>query len=95
MAISPLLPVASEALRYQYRRALRQVQVMRWHIFYRVGGNDRDMEMEAAEIPHIKAVAFTVFVHEFPNEPSPCELGADVEAWLAAKGITILDIRLR
>lgn len=67
---------------------------MRWHVFYRVGGVDRDLWMESIDIPHIKAVVFTIFVHEFPLEPSPCEPGADVESWLSAKGIIIVDVQL-
>lgn len=67
---------------------------MHWHVLYRVGGVDRDLWMDAMDIPHIKAVAFTIFVHEFPLEPSHCATGADVESWLLAKGVTIVDVRL-
>ena len=67
---------------------------MHWHVFYRVGGVDRELWMESRDIPHIKAVAFTIFVHEFSMEPSPCEAGADVESWLSVKGVSILDVQL-
>ena len=94
----PSLPLRSEALALigpfaQVGSANGNAQ-MRWHVFYRVGEVDRDLWMESMEIPHIKAVAFTIFVQEFPLEPSPCEIGAEVESWLDAKGVTIVDIGL-
>lgn len=67
---------------------------MQWLIDYRINGEDRRLLMRARTIPHIKAIAFSVYVREFPQQPRPLNSTEEVETWLAASGITIKDVRL-
>jgi len=67
---------------------------MQWLIEYRFNGEDRHLLMRARTIPHIKAVAFSIYVREFPEQPRPLHATAEVESWLSACGITIRDVRL-
>ncbi|MBD9676497.1 hypothetical protein IB274_07290 [Pseudomonas sp. PDM18] len=67
---------------------------MQWLIEYRFNGEDRHLLMRARTIPHIKAIAFSVYVREFPDQPRPLHANTEVESWLCACGITITDVRL-
>ncbi|MBD9515860.1 MULTISPECIES: hypothetical protein [unclassified Pseudomonas] len=67
---------------------------MHWLIEYRFNGEDRHLFMRARTLPHIKAVAFSIYVREFPEQPRPLHATAEVESWLGACGITISDVSL-
>ncbi|MGC4009530.1 MAG: hypothetical protein QM805_11410 [Pseudomonas sp.] len=67
---------------------------MDWLIEYRFNGEDRHLLLRARTIPHIKAIAFSIYVREFPEQPRPPHSSAEVESWLGACGITISDVRL-
>ncbi|MDN6860870.1 hypothetical protein QO207_30125 [Pseudomonas sp. CAN2814] len=67
---------------------------MQWLIDYRINGEERSLLMQARSIPHIKAIAFSIYVREFPLQPRPLNSAAEVESWLEACGITISDVRL-
>ncbi|MCE4072255.1 MULTISPECIES: hypothetical protein [Pseudomonas] len=67
---------------------------MQWLIEYQLNGKDRHLLMRARSIPHIKAIAFSIYVREFPEQPRPLHSSAEVESWLGACGITISDVRL-
>ncbi|MDH0288216.1 hypothetical protein N7414_03740 [Pseudomonas sp. GD04087] len=67
---------------------------MQWLIEYRLNGEDRHLLMRSRTIPHLKAIAFSIYVREFPEQPRPQHSSARVESWLGACGITISDVRL-
>ncbi|EMV8855446.1 hypothetical protein AADS62_004693 [Escherichia coli] len=67
---------------------------MQWKIVYLIDGQERQISLQSMDIPHIKAIAFTVYVHEFPGEPRPADADMDVETWLIARGVAILDVQL-
>ncbi|MBD9579088.1 hypothetical protein IB260_27460 [Pseudomonas sp. PDM23] len=50
--------------------------------------------MRAGTLPHIEALAFSIYVGEFPEQPRPLHATAEVESWLGACGITISDASL-
>lgn len=67
---------------------------MQWLIDYRFKDEDRHLLLQARSIPHIKAIAFSIYVREFPDQPRPPHSSAEVESWLEACGIILRDVRV-
>lgn len=67
---------------------------MHWLVTFRVGGEVRHLLMKARNVPNIKAVAFSIYTLEHPGKPCPSIARDNVESWLDACGITLLDVQL-
>ncbi|BBP83897.1 hypothetical protein PHLH8_35390 [Pseudomonas sp. Pc102] len=66
----------------------------RWLVTYRMEGEVRQMLMRARNVPNLKAVAFSIYHLEFPDQPCPSTSRDNVESWLGARGITLEDVQL-
>ncbi|MDU9415232.1 RidA family protein [Pseudomonas sp. zfem005] len=65
---------------------------MDWLITYSLAGERRYTRIATRALPNLKAVAFTVYTLEFPDQPKPSRSSAAVEDWLKGCGIEILDV---